>query len=182
MVLYLLRELHASPAVVGLVAAAGAAGGVAGAALAASLSRSLGSARLLWLAPLACGSPALLVPLAQPGRGALLVAVGVFGPALGMVIFNVLQISYRQAICPAHLQGRMNATVRWILRTGRPVGAIVGGLLGSGIGLRPTLLIAALGSWLSVLVLMRSELRGLKALPLTDHGGGAGRLRSKHGA
>ena len=69
-VLYLLRELDAAPAVVGLVAAAGAAGGIVGAALAATLSRSLGSARLLWLAPLACGASALLVPLAPPDRGA----------------------------------------------------------------------------------------------------------------
>ncbi|GIH10714.1 MFS transporter [Rhizocola hellebori] len=182
LVLYLLRQLDASPAVVGLVSACGAVGGTVGAALAAPLSRRLGTARLLWLAPLACGAPALLIPAAWPGHGVWLVAAGVFVPSFGMVIFHVLQISYRQAICPAALQGRMNATVRWIIRSGRPPGAILGGLLGTGIGLRPTLLLAALGSWLSAVVLWRSDLRGLKDLPLTDHVGGAATLRSKDGA
>jgi MFS family permease len=164
LVVFLLRDLSATPAVIGMVAAAGAAGGTLGATVAPALSRRIGSARLLWLAPSACGSLALLVPLTPPGHPAI-AALGVFGPAFGMVMFHVLQISYRQAACPVRLQGRMNATVRWILRSGRPLGALLGGALGSTIGLRPALVAAAIGSWLAALLLVASPLAALRDLP-----------------
>jgi predicted MFS family arabinose efflux permease len=46
----------------------------------------------------------------------------------------------------------------------RPLGAVVGGLLGSGVGLRPTLLIAAVGGMLGSVWLLRSPLPGVRTM------------------
>jgi len=50
----------------------------------------------------------------------------------------------------------------------RPLGAVVGGLLGTWIGLRPTLLVAALGGSLCVLWLLPSPIPGIRALTEQD--------------
>ena len=63
------------------------------------------------------------------------------------VVYNVAQVSYRQAVTPPQLMGRMNAAVRWIVWGTLPLGAIIGGALGSTIGIRPTLWIGFIGSW-----------------------------------
>ena len=51
----------------------------------------------------------------------------------------------RQAVTPAHLQGRVNTTARMIAWGGQPVGAAVGGLLASRLGVQAALLIATAG-------------------------------------
>ena len=66
-------------------------------------------------------------------------AIGFFAA----VVYNVAQISYPQAICPPRLMGRMNAAVRWIVWGTMPLGALIGGALGTAIGVRPTLWIGA---------------------------------------
>ena len=47
----------------------------------------------------------------------------------------------------------------------RPVGAVIGGLLGSAIGVRPTLVVAAVGGVLACLWLLRSPIPALRTLP-----------------
>jgi len=62
------------------------------------------------------------------------------------VVYNVAQISYRQAICPPALLGRMNAAIRWIVWGTLPLGGLLGGAVGSAIGIRPTIWIGLAGS------------------------------------
>jgi predicted MFS family arabinose efflux permease len=47
----------------------------------------------------------------------------------------------------------------------RPLGAVLGGVLGEIIGLRPTLLIGALGATLAVFPAFFSPLRTMRELP-----------------
>ena len=68
----------------------------------------------------------------------------------------------RQSICPERLLGRMNASMRFIAWGTMPIGALLGGALGSTIGLRPALLISATGSSLAFLWVYFSPLRGLR--------------------
>ena len=53
-------------------------------------------------------------------------------------VYNVNQVSLRQAITPDRLQGRMNASMRFIVWGTIPLGALLGGGLGEALGLRPT--------------------------------------------
>ena len=67
---------------------------------------------------------------------------------LGVVVYNITQVSFRQRLCPPALLGRMNASVRFIVWGSQPLGALLGGFLGAAIGIVPTLWIgAALQAW-----------------------------------
>jgi MFS family permease len=93
-----------------------------------------------------------LVPLAAfaPSPLALLVT-GEFILGFGRSIFNVNQLSMRLALTPDHLQGRMTASIRFMMWAVVPAGALAGGYAAEHIGLVPTLTLAAIGTALSSL-------------------------------
>ena len=77
----------------------------------------------------------------------------------GAVVYNINQVSFRQQLCPDHLLGRMNATMRFFAWGVFPLGSLGGGALGAYFGLRPTLWIAAIGQTLAGYWLVASPLR-----------------------
>jgi len=111
------------------------------------------------------GPFALLAAFAFPGWGVALVAVAGFAFSLSGVVYNVGQVSYRQAICPPDLLGRMNASVRFIVWGTMPLGGLAGGILGTVIGVRATVFVAGLGMWAAALWLVFSPLFGLRDIP-----------------
>jgi MFS family permease len=165
-IIFLVRVLHVRPAYTGPAVALAALGGVAGGAASGPLSRRIGSARIIWLSILGIGPASLLIPLAQPGPGVLLFVAGWASYAFSGVLYNVAQLSYRQAICPPELLGRMNAAVRWIVWGTLPLGGLLGGALGSLIGIRPTLWVAAVGGWAAGLWVFFSPLRTMRDVPV----------------
>jgi hypothetical protein len=90
------------------------------------------------------------------------------------VLYNIAQLSYRQAICPPGLLGRLNAAIRWIVWGTLPLGAVIGGTLGSVLGVRPTLWIGMAGSWAAGLWVLFSPLRGMRDVPGPGEEYGAG--------
>ncbi|WP_329565114.1 hypothetical protein [Streptomyces sp. NBC_01361] len=78
---------------------------------------------------------------------------------MGLVVHNINQVSFRQALCPSGLFSRMNATMRFLSGGTIPFGALLGGLLGSTIGVRGTLLAGAVGRSLTFLLVFLSPLR-----------------------
>lgn len=70
---------------------------------------------------------------------------------MGVVIFNIHVISIRQTVTPNRLLGKMNASYRFLVTGVVPLGALLGGVLGTVIGLRLTLLVGAIGSIAAVL-------------------------------
>jgi MFS family permease len=161
---YLVRVLHAEAWMIGLVMAVSSIGGLIGGLMSSWLGRKIGTARLIWLPSLAFGWCGLLIPAARPGWSTWLVAVGFTVLMVIGVFYNAAQLSYRQRICPPELLGRMNAAVRWIMWGVMPLGALVGGTLGT-YGIRPMLVIAALGDWIAVLFVFLSPLRKMRDLP-----------------
>jgi MFS family permease len=106
----------------------------------------------------------LLTPLAGGPVTVIVVMLimGQFFFGLGWTIFNVGQVSLRQAITPDHLQGRMNATMHVVMMSLVPAGGLLGGVLGEIIGLRPALFVAVTGEILAVAWLLLSPLRSLR--------------------
>jgi MFS family permease len=166
-IVFLIRGLHVRPADTGLLIAVGSLGGVAGGILCGRLTRRVGSARIVWFSMLVISLPELLIPLAEPGWRVVAFPLGLAALSFGGVIYNVAQVSYRQAICPPQLLGRMNAAVRWVVWGTIPLGGLLGGTFGSLIGVRPTLWIAFAGSWAAGWWVFFSPLRGLRDTPQT---------------
>jgi len=159
-IVFMVRTLHLSPTAVGLVMALGSLTVMAGAALTPWLARTVGSARIVWVALAVSGPIGLLTPLAQPGW---LVALLVFGTAageLGQIVYAITNVTLRQRLCPAHLLGRVNATMRFLIMGMFPLGALLGGLLGQVIGVRATLWVSGVLIALSSVPVYRATKSG----------------------
>ena len=97
----------------------------------------------------------------------LVALVALFGFVTGVstVVYNVAQVSLRQAITPTQMQGRMNATMRWFVWGTIPIGGILGGVLGSVLGVREAILIGAAGELLAVIPVLFSPVRRIREMP-----------------
>jgi predicted MFS family arabinose efflux permease len=163
-VVFLVRVVHAQPDIIGFSFAAVGAGGLAGALLASRLSRRFGGARAT-IGGALLSVLGFLIPLATPGVGVLFFGVGYAGSAFGTSLYNINQLSFRQRLCPPNLLGRMNATIRFVVSGIAPVGALAGGVIGTEIGLRPTMWIAAAGQFAAAGLLLVSPMRKLRDFP-----------------
>jgi MFS family permease len=147
-VLFAVRDLGMSATTVGIVLSVGALGNLLGAAVVSRVTRRIGVGRTT-LVGIFMSPTAFLMPLATSSTAVpLLVASGVAG-SFGGVLYNVSQVSLRQGITPTRLLGRLNASMRFIVWGTIPIGSFLGGVLGGTLGLRPTLVIAAVGETLS---------------------------------
>ncbi|MGH3329261.1 MAG: MFS transporter [Streptomycetales bacterium] len=165
LIVLLSRELGLPGGMIGLFFTVTAAGGVLGALLARRIADWLGQGPAIWLSIAACTPFGLMVPLAQDDWRLWLAAAGQLVMIFGGTAYNVTQLSFRQALCPSHLLGRMNATMRFLVWGTLPLGGLVGGALGSLLGVRPTLWVAAGGASLAFLPVFLSPLRTMRQLP-----------------
>ena len=92
---------------------------------------------------------------------AILLGISFFGNLL----YNINQVSFRQAIVPVAMQGRLNATMRTIVWGTLPLGALFGGFLGSLIGLRLAILVLLLAGSVSFLFVLFSPVRQIAEMP-----------------
>ena len=164
---YVFVQLHLSPGLVGLASGLGAFGLVIGALTAAPLAGRFGVGPVIVVSMLANG-PALLLLAFLPGTelvaGAMILTSQLVS-GWSAVVYNVNQVSFRQAITPLEMQGRMNATMRFIVWGTMPIGSVAGGILASVLPLRTTVLIAALISSSAFLWLLASPVRALREIP-----------------
>jgi MFS family permease len=144
---YAVRVLGFGPALVGLVFAVGSVGALLGSLVAGVPERRLGIGPTIVLSMIAGCLPYMLIPLAD-GSGAApaaLAATAFFLAGIGIAVSNVQVISFRQAITPERLLGRMTASYRFAIFGTIPLGALLGGGLAEWIGLREALAISAVG-------------------------------------
>ena len=112
------------------------------------------------------GPANLLMAFAPTGNAAVpVLVVSLLTTGFAIVVYNIIQVSYRQAICPSRLQGRMNSVMRFIVWGTIPLGALAGGVLGSLVGLRETIAIGAIGGGLAFLWILFSPQRHLREMP-----------------
>jgi MFS family permease len=167
---YFVRPLGLSPEVVGVLLTVGGCGSVAGALLAGRAAARFGiGPTMVWPGILA-SVMFVFVPLAPRENPELFIVASVLlGTFFGM-LFNVTQLTFRQAITPERLQGRMNAVVRLMYWGPQPAGLALGGVLAAAIGLRPTLFVSAGAATLCFLPLAAHPIRKLHAMPGTEQG------------
>ena len=172
-VLYMTRDLGLGSVGVGLVLATGGLGALAGALVAGPVTRRFGPGPTMITAQLVFGLTGMAVPLAVlVPRVALPMIVGSeFGQWMAVTTYYINAVSVRQAMIPDRLRGRVNATMRFIAGGVLPIGALIGGALGSVIGLPLTLVVAEFGMLLAFLWLLLSPVRGLRVLPTLDPAG-----------
>jgi MFS family permease len=147
------RVLHLSPGTIGLIFGAGAVGGLLGALSGSWIARRIGLGRTLFVTIVSGGLATILVPLAQFGFAIPLLLTATVIASFMNPVYNINQVSLRQAITPDRVQGRMNATVRTIIWGTMPIGALIGGVLGNTIGLVPAMYVgiaiwALAGFWI----------------------------------
>ncbi|MER5351429.1 MFS transporter [Kitasatospora sp. NPDC002551] len=163
---FALRDLGLSPGKFGLALMVGNGCALLGAVFTARLVRALGLGRLLLAARCLPGLGLLLLATAEPGRAVPTLAAAAGLIACGVTAYNIAQVSLRQAVTPAALQARMNASVRFVVWGTLPLGAAAGGLLGSVAGLRPAIWVVTGVALLSVLpLLLTREVRTLAGFP-----------------
>jgi MFS family permease len=163
---YVFRTLGLSPLTIGLVGGLANTGFLIGALIAGRLARRIGVGRAIVLASFLAGSMELLIPLAPESSVAIpFIFASQFVVGSMVVIYNVNQVSLRQAITPERMQGRMNATMRFIVWGTMPIGIVVGGILGSTIGLHATLWVGAIGGCFAFVPVLLSPVRSLREIP-----------------
>ena len=156
------RTLHLSPTLVGVIFAVGNAGFV-GAIFAPRIVKRFGLSNTLVVSMCIAALAQALVPLAVLGFSVpLLVAEQLIASAV-IPIYNIAQVSWRQAAVPPELGGRMNATVRTIAWGTLPIGALLGAALATSIGIVPTLVVGTVVSLSSVAWLVHPDVRAIGA-------------------
>ncbi|MFJ4435692.1 MFS transporter [Streptomyces sp. NPDC088923] len=165
-VVFLVRGVGVGPGGVGVLVAATSVGGVAGAFLARGAVDRFGTARALLLFELGFAIPALLMPLAFGGAGLALFVAGGFSVTAGVVAGNVIASGFRQRYCPPELRGRLAASAAFLAYGTIPLGALLGGTLGSVLGPRAALALTSAGVPLAALILRFSPIGRTRDLPL----------------
>lgn len=164
-----LDRLSLSTTEFGLIYSCGAIGGLAAAAVTPWVARVLGEGPSLLVSSLTTAVPMIGFPLATRAGSELgsfvILAVTMFLMTAGVLVFNIIQVSMRQRICPPRLLGRMNASIRFLVWGVMPVAALLSGWLGTELGLVPALWIGMAGCTLAALPLLASKLATLRVLP-----------------
>ncbi len=166
-VLYVTKDLGLGAGLLGLVLGTGAVGGLIGAAVSGAVVRRIGIGGSLVAGFIGFTLPLVLIPAAG---GPLPVVVAVlfaaeFLSCAGVMIVDVAAGSFQMALIPETMRARVMGAFRTLNHGFRPIGALVGGLLGTALGVRPTLWIATVGAVFAVLWLLPSPLPRMRELP-----------------
>ena len=164
-ILYMVRVLHLSAFEAGAVFAVGSAGSIVGALFANRLGLRLGLGTAIVLTAVIFSFGGLAYPLAPKSFPLPLLMVGQLLFGFSAIAYNILQVSYRQAITPERLQGRMNAAMRWIVWGTIPLGTLAGGAIAQAATLHTALWVGALLGTPTFLWVLLSPLRSVREIP-----------------
>ena len=154
---YAVRTLDLSAEEIGLIFTLAGPGGLVGALFSNRIATRFGVGRTTIAMTVLFGTAGFVYPLAPNSfPHPWFVAAGLV-TSFSVVVYNITQVSLRQAITPQRIQGRMNSVMRFLVWGTIPLGSLVGGALASTIGLRETLFVGAAGGLLSGLPIVLSR-------------------------
>jgi MFS family permease len=153
------RQSASAPAIGAIFAAAGV-GGICGAFLAPKLQRQLSFGQaiigLCWF--YAASFAAFAVATTLPIIAMILLFQDLLSPT-----YDTVQYSYRLALIPDALQGRVNSVFRLVALGTQPLGLALTGILLEHFGAEPTVL--ALAAWLTIVALITTVNRHVRHAP-----------------
>lgn len=165
MIVFLVREVHLRPSTIGVLSMIGLAGAIVASGVTERISNRLGDARALLLASTGIGVAFTLQALTAPGWRLTWYVVATLIAGFCIIVAYILQVSTRQRVCPPELQGRVSATMSFVSWGATPLGSLLGGILGTAFGLRPTLWISGLAALAGTTFLYFSPFRTLRTVP-----------------
>jgi len=165
--LYATKTLGVRPGLLGLVLGAASVGGVLGSIVTGRISRRIGVGPAFVAGSVLFPAPLVLVPLAGGSDWSIVsfLFVAEFLSGFGVMVLDITAGSIKAALVPDRLRARVAGAYMVVNYGVRPIGALVGGALGTWIGLRPTLWIASVGAIAGVLWLLPSPVLHLRDLP-----------------
>jgi predicted MFS family arabinose efflux permease len=164
---FAIRTLGFSPALLGLVIAMGGVGALGGALIFRPLIQRLGFGWAIIASAAFSALGVLLIPEASGPKWlavAMMVTAQLVGDSFG-VAMEIGTKSVQQAVLPGAALGRVGAVIQATTGAAGIVGALLGGFLAGPLGVRQTLVVAALGFLAAKIVLVLSPLRQLRELP-----------------
>jgi len=166
-ILYAVRSLHVRPATLGIVLGAGAIGGLIGSFVTSRLGRRIGIGPTYILGCIVFPVPLVLVPLAGGPYWLILAMLFLaeFGAGLGVMILDISAASIFAALVPHRLRSRVSGAYMVVNMGVRPIGSLIGGFLGTAIGLQTTLWIGVVGAAAGFLWLLPSPIPKMRELP-----------------
>ena len=161
---YALHDLGWAESDLGLFLGAGGIGGLLGAMTANTVARVLGAGRSVLVIGVAVAPTAVVLPLTgDPVPGYL--AAGAWALIIYKIGFDaVLMTSFRQAVTPAHLLARVNATMRVLFTAAVAFGAASAGVVATVVGNQGVLIVATIALGLVWLPIALSPLPRLSTL------------------
>jgi MFS family permease len=166
-ILYVTRSLDVTPGVLGLILGSASVGGLIGSVVTGRINRRIGAGPAFALGCVLFPVPLVLVPLA--GGSDLTVYACLFAAeflsGFGVMVLDITAASINAALIPDRLRARVSGAYMVVNYGVRPLGSLLGGALGTWIGLRETLWIGAVGATLGVIWLLPSPLLRLRELP-----------------
>jgi MFS family permease len=165
--LYATDELGIKAGTLGLVLGVGAFGGLTGAIVAGRVGRRIGLGPAFILGMVLFPLPLLLVPAAEGSQPVVLAMLFVaeFLSGLGVMILDINASAFMTAITPDRLRSRTTGAFNFVNWGIRPLGSLLGGALGSAVGLRPALWLSSIAALAGVLWLLPSPIPALRDLP-----------------
>ncbi len=137
-IIVLAQGMRASSFIIGLIFAIGGIGAILGALIATAIQKRFSFGQSIigtsWIFALVM--PFYIIAPNPFVLGILTAATFISGP-----VYNVVQFSYRSALIPDELQGRVNSVFRLIAFGGQPLGLALTGLLIQYLGVVQTILI-----------------------------------------
>jgi predicted MFS family arabinose efflux permease len=165
--LFATRELHVRPAALGIVLGVGSVGTLLGSTVTSRISRTIGVGPTFVLGCFVFPAPLVLVPAASGPHWLVLgfLFVAEFLSGFGLMLLDIMAGTIRAGAVPAPLRSRVAGAFMVVNYGVRPLGTAIGGVLGSAIGLRPTLWIATVGALAGLLWLLPSPIPRLQDVP-----------------
>ncbi len=162
---YAMKSLGLDAAAVGFTLAGYGVGMVIGALLAARLIRSVRYGQAVILGPAVSVLAALVMVASIVWPSGWLAGASFFLFGIGPIIWTISSTTLRQHVTPGPLLGRVSAIFLTTNMGARPLGAALGGWIGTHHGLAACLLVAAGGFVVQLVLIVASPVRTLQHLP-----------------
>ena len=169
-ILYATRDLALSPGKIGALFMIAGIGFLSASASCQWLNRRFGVGYVMLIGLTLTGLAWLAVASVVVNEWvAIQLGAALFLMDLGAMLFFINYLSLRQAATPAHLRGRVTSTLIFLAVSLAPLGSLLGGVLGTWLGLRPTIAICGGSGLLLGLALLKwSPLGAMREMPSAE--------------